>query len=425
MLQISEMPLSIGINYLSDAASVRQFIQGSGRSSSGSSAEMTWSTIASVSASRALSLSVGLNVGTMPGAPESLRAQSRQPLVQTYCYPTANYNGTLGSDTSFVNFGDDNSELNSLVTFDDVFEGATSPATVYVHEIPATVKSKHSALFVYGVRSPLVTVDADVRACVVDAAWVDSTLNESSSEAVNFVLNGANDYSLPLASSSLISLSSSLNTGLKATISTVYNDTEIFDLDPGLFLAVALSDFAASPASLWPSQWYANATSSELGLSATQQDALAKYIANQGLQSRYSSIFLAIDEQWTDPASLTHQEVIGVQQGYGYHPSEITVKLALAALGLYCAIVTVYLVYSIISGWTGSSWDSASDLVLLALCSDRPGHLGSVSAGASTLATFKEPVSIRHGQHSLELTFDDDPSVVKSFYGDVEANKEY
>lgn len=422
MPQISELPSGFGSFSLADPNAFREVYSGA---SPYGSPQMTWTTLPSVQIAQALS--VNPNVGNRIGAPEYVETQALQPLVQAYCYfPDGNFNGTLNSDTSFVSFGPDNADLNELITFDQVFANTTASNTsVYIREMPEAAKAKHSGLLVYGVKGLVSDATADVRSCIIDAAWIPSTLNSSGNEEVNFVLT--RNYSQPLPASELLSISSDWTTNLTNAVAEVYQSTDIFNMWPDKVLAVGLS-YATPHQSIF--EWSlieANATIGVLhGISKQQRAALKNHIDSMDLWSKYAGIFVATSTQWTDAKDLTHQEVTGLRQGYGYDVSQTTVILAITVVGLYCLIVTAYLVYSIGSGCTGSSWDSISELLMLGLCSNRPGHLGSISAGVGTITTFREPVSIKAGQNtSLELMFDNDPRVQKSRYSDVEANKRY
>ncbi|KAF2265354.1 hypothetical protein CC78DRAFT_600093 [Lojkania enalia] len=110
--------------------------------------------------------------------------------------------------------------------------------------------------------------------------------------------------------------------------------------------------------------------------------------------------------------------------GYGYSMSSVWDKLSIAVLGIYSISVIAYILFLIITSTTSTAWDSAIELLMLALRSRQPWHLSHVSVGVETMQTFREPVGIRVNQdEDLELVFENDSSAVKLRH--VEPNKAY
>ncbi|OAL52091.1 hypothetical protein IQ07DRAFT_642966 [Pyrenochaeta sp. DS3sAY3a] len=90
--------------------------------------------------------------------------------------------------------------------------------------------------------------------------------------------------------------------------------------------------------------------------------------------------------------------------GYGYNLAPMSVRLSLAVIGAYCVITILYMSYILMTGLTSTAWDSAAELVLLALQSKRPGHLGHTSVGISSMKTLQEGIGIRaNDENELEL----------------------
>lgn len=93
-------------------------------------------------------------------------------------------------------------------------------------------------------------------------------------------------------------------------------------------------------------------------------------------------------------------------EGQGYNLFETSVILALVVLSIYCILVIIYIIYILSFATVSSAWNSAAEFAALALCSPRPSHLGPVTAGIESLATFREPVRIRANKGGeLELEF--------------------
>jgi hypothetical protein len=112
--------------------------------------------------------------------------------------------------------------------------------------------------------------------------------------------------------------------------------------------------------------------------------------------------------------------------GYGYGNRSTSVWLAMAVMVTYCVITVAYIAYILVTGSTSTAWNSAIELVALALQSKRPDNLGNTAVGLDALATFKEGVGIRVNQdNELELVFAHDRDVGKRGLRKIERNKEY
>lgn len=98
-----------------------------------------------------------------------------------------------------------------------------------------------------------------------------------------------------------------------------------------------------------------------------------------------------------------------LQHGYGYNTSPLSVRLSLAVISIYCLVTIAYLIYILSTGRTSTAWNSAMELVLLALQSKRPAHLNNVSVGVESLKTYREPLGVRvNDKDELELVFAND-----------------
>lgn len=77
-------------------------------------------------------------------------------------------------------------------------------------------------------------------------------------------------------------------------------------------------------------------------------------------------------------------------------------------------MVICHLVYILTTGTTSTAWDSALELLVLALQSRRPQHLANTSVGVEKMATFRELVGIRANlDDELEFVFANDRDVLK------------
>jgi hypothetical protein len=128
------------------------------------------------------------------------------------------------------------------------------------------------------------------------------------------------------------------------------------------------------------------------------------------------------------PDELNHSALkfTTVLYGHGYGNWSVSVRLAMAVIVTYCVITIVYTTYILITGSTSTAWNSAIELVTLALQSNKPNHLGNSGVGVDSLRTFQEGVEIRVNQnHELELVFAHDRDINKRELKNIEQNREY
>jgi hypothetical protein len=132
---------------------------------------------------------------------------------------------------------------------------------------------------------------------------------------------------------------------------------------------------------------------------------------------------------------LSTYELIETIDGYGYGAIDISIRLSVAVMLTYCVITIVYVSYIIITGHTSIAWDSATELIMLALQSKEPAGLGHISVGLDSMETFRRGVGIRvstldndsTGQpvEKLELVFEDDEEAEKRGLLKIELGKAY
>jgi hypothetical protein len=112
--------------------------------------------------------------------------------------------------------------------------------------------------------------------------------------------------------------------------------------------------------------------------------------------------------------------------GYGYGNRSTSVWLATAVMTTYTVITIAYIAYILVPGSTSTAWNSAIELVALALQPKKPDHLGNTGEGLDSIETFKEGVGIRVNQDDeLELVFAHDRDIGKRGLRKIERNKEY
>jgi hypothetical protein len=111
---------------------------------------------------------------------------------------------------------------------------------------------------------------------------------------------------------------------------------------------------------------------------------------------------------------------------YGYGTTSTSVYLSMVVISFYCVFTILYLAYILITGSTSTAWNSAIELVALALQSQRSSHLGKISVGIDTLSAFNEGVGIRvNAENELELVFANDRDTGSRDLRKIERNKEY
>jgi hypothetical protein len=95
--------------------------------------------------------------------------------------------------------------------------------------------------------------------------------------------------------------------------------------------------------------------------------------------------------------------------GYGYGTLSNSVIFSLVTISLYCVVVIIYITYILFTGATSTAWNSAIELVVLALKSRQASGLGHTSVGIGSLDTFKQGVGIRiNKDNEFELVLERD-----------------
>ncbi|KAJ4315981.1 hypothetical protein N0V94_005673 [Neodidymelliopsis sp. IMI 364377] len=127
-----------------------------------------------------------------------------------------------------------------------------------------------------------------------------------------------------------------------------------------------------------------------------------------------------------DSSNSTELTYTFTRWGYGYNTWSTSIQLSIAVITAYCIVTLAYISYILTTGSTSTAWNSAIELVALALQSRKPDCLGHVGVGLDSLETFKEGVGIRvNNDNELELVFAHDREFVAGNLRKIERNKEY
>jgi hypothetical protein len=136
-----------------------------------------------------------------------------------------------------------------------------------------------------------------------------------------------------------------------------------------------------------------------------------------------------------DISSSTAFTIDAMTSGFGFGSTDTATRLSLAVVTTYCVITTLYIVYINITGHTSIAWNSATELIMLALQPKKPDNIGHVSVGLDSMETVRRSVGIRvntsniadtgEGIERLVLVFEHDEGMEKRDLKKVERNKAY
>ncbi|KAH0561987.1 hypothetical protein GP486_003306 [Trichoglossum hirsutum] len=136
-------------------------------------------------------------------------------------------------------------------------------------------------------------------------------------------------------------------------------------------------------------------------------------------------------KDWINPRLIVYVN------GWSYTSSDVTSQFALTVLMFHILLAFCHLIYSLIWGFSSSSWDSPAEITALALNSRPSAILQNTCAGISGLKTMKAHVRIvatkgtENGEDHLEMQFSspgDEKGPLLSpgaLGGKVEVNKAY
>lgn len=380
---------------------------------------------------------------------------SIQPYVRLDCWQ----NLSAPNDNEFVYFGPEKGFLNKLVPVSSLATGdyggnltivsGSQVADVSLSDSNMTnlwlYRPDHSVLLVN-----LNDIDPMPYGCTIDAYW----LNTSSTAKTRTITNeGLTTLLSSIGATKPITFSKDWATRVANITAQSYwtskpNYILPYTVIPYLAQAAALalsnsptlsslgigSDFQgslewsyAASCDIFDHKHYVsdmNFTTCDSSKLPFSQDALKAYTWDHDFE-QYDHIIMW-DAGLNDTADLAVTSYQEYLTGYSYNSNDITAKLSLAVLSTYTVIVIGYLGFSLITGYTATSWDSIAELVTLALNSTRPGGMAHTSVGIDTLDTFRRPVRIRVADdNSCELLFDMQGTDWGKVYKDVEVNQQY
>lgn len=112
--------------------------------------------------------------------------------------------------------------------------------------------------------------------------------------------------------------------------------------------------------------------------------------------------------------------------GWTYTVDEITTKLSVCVMLVYCILVLAHMIYSVFSGVSSTAWDSVAELLVLAMNSSSTEILQNTCAGIVGKKVFETHVRIlaTDKQH-LELVFGEETEATKGSMSSVMINEEY
>jgi len=89
--------------------------------------------------------------------------------------------------------------------------------------------------------------------------------------------------------------------------------------------------------------------------------------------------------------------------GYAYSSGGPTQLAAIAVLIVYCLLAVFHIVNSLRSGLTSEAWDTAPELTILALNSEKSDAMYNTGAGIQSIRTMEQRVVVRSKNDCLEL----------------------
>jgi hypothetical protein len=126
------------------------------------------------------------------------------------------------------------------------------------------------------------------------------------------------------------------------------------------------------------------------------------------------------------PANWSEVDRFLTFYAYGYCNDTTSIRLALAVILAYCIMTVSYLIYILVTGLTSTAWNSAIELVTLALQSRKPNYPGHTAVGIDSIDTFNQSVGIRvNNDNELELVFASDRNIGTLGLRKIEQNKAY
>lgn len=364
---------------------------------------------------------------------DALTTSFYQPVVRVECLETF----LSGSGTKWIPFPRESEEpeLSQLVTYSEFIEEidyATS-RSAFAMAAPASSR-QHSSLLISAFKPDHTTNVSQnpwtFRTCTVDASWIKADYNFTENTGVTNV-NVRKMFEDERLGNSL-SGHILLDPDFVEYVILYLDDAEYWTTDEqyyaghsyispnllALVLAWALSVVAPENAEL---------VNNIPGPSSVQSNSVREYLQhNLHLDSNYVDFWIADGWDGTNIANFMRIDIHHMRNAYGYSLKSTTVILSVVVLFIYCIIAILHIIGSGIRGSVGSSWDTVSELFMLALNTQPPSHISNTSAGVNTFGTFREPVKIKANTHgSLEVVFLDDPAHSSDDFEEIKPNEAY
>jgi hypothetical protein len=350
----------------------------------------------------------------------SVTMRTSQPLVHSNCALDYLYTGD-NRETTYIPFPslDGTAQQTHILSWGEAFgnvTGVTGEEFLHFKNLPLGPPSRRSTFMAYGVlKSEDSGFAANVLACTFEATWTNATLSASVTNdylQVDFVPETRYNGSIP--QDQIVDLPQAWTDRVRSAILANSDAFGAFQSAPAY-----QANIPAVIALLLSNDKVIGSADNSSGCGDpndcwdySADGALLDYVSRKyGEQAGWdASIDVSNKDCLSDPDSLTYQVVTQTLQGYGYSTEGTTVQLSLVVLGLYCAFVLTHISVLVWTGYTGTSWDSIGELLMLGLMSRQPEHLNPhVSAGLETFKTLREPVSVKvNGEGHVELVFAND-----------------
>ncbi len=373
-----------------------------------------------------------------------IRVESRQPLTRVQCSDIRLHGGTTPSPLQFPNFMPFGIEYKSLTLnatrniWDAAIPKLNATTGIYLGwvDLPETefTNSTMGALIVFP--SSRNSSSIVYSTCNIDSRWAPSIIWRFKNTLFNVwgSPSGVEGYdlgrrqfdwpwrtiktSIDWANALIPPISSSSNapTTFASIAETAGIDATIDPTHPQVveaILAMLFSDGLARISSTSTLQGHLKG-GSQLGDSPSGAE--------------WGREMLHFGDAWTldpgDAALATSQRWLKLRLeclavGYAYSSQGLAIKLALIVLLLHVFLAAAHIAYSLTTGLSSSSWDSATEITMLAMNSTPSGALRNTCAGIERVATMGLAVQIVEaredgkGNEHLELTVGDDSRLKK------------
>ncbi|KAI1411088.1 hypothetical protein F5Y13DRAFT_201619 [Hypoxylon sp. FL1857] len=124
-----------------------------------------------------------------------------------------------------------------------------------------------------------------------------------------------------------------------------------------------------------------------------------------------------------DQAKSFTVRMYALESGYAYTPYDTATRVSMTVLYACMLVITIFIVFSLVTGISSSSWKSPAELLALALNSPQQdkGIMESHGTDTTTIKSMKRMYSFREEDDKVELALfkEDDPCKIKHSHFDV------